>query len=249
MVNVDTVYQRVLAVANKEQRGYITPQEFNLFANQAQMDIFEQYFYDKNQLDRLPGNETEHSDMIDLLDEKLDRFQVIGSAVASGTDLPVTPIIHRLGSIFYQTGANEPIIECQKISQKQWSYIQAIPLAQPKESRPVYFTDGCVTTNNQEECFVQVWGHDPNTGVTNQLATGVTCNYIRRPTRVEWAYAVVNGYAQYNATRSRFFELHPSEETNLVLKILQLSGIVIKDPSLYQIAAQEEVKDIQQEKQ
>ena len=45
-VNIDTVYQRVLAIANKEQRGYITPQEFNLFANQAQMDIFEQYFYD-----------------------------------------------------------------------------------------------------------------------------------------------------------------------------------------------------------
>ena len=41
---VDTVYQRVLALANKEQRGYITPQEFNLFANHAQMDIFEQYF-------------------------------------------------------------------------------------------------------------------------------------------------------------------------------------------------------------
>jgi hypothetical protein len=45
MVNIDTVYQRVLAFANKEQRGYITPQEFNLFANQAQMEIFEQYFY------------------------------------------------------------------------------------------------------------------------------------------------------------------------------------------------------------
>ena len=43
MVNIDTIYQRVLAVANKEQRGYITPQEFNLFANQAQMDIL--YLY------------------------------------------------------------------------------------------------------------------------------------------------------------------------------------------------------------
>ena len=46
MVNVDTVYQTVQALANKEQRGYLTPQEFNLFAIQAQNDIFEQYFYD-----------------------------------------------------------------------------------------------------------------------------------------------------------------------------------------------------------
>ena len=44
MVNVDTVYQRVLALANKEQRGYITPQEFNLFANQAQMDNLSSIF-------------------------------------------------------------------------------------------------------------------------------------------------------------------------------------------------------------
>ena len=47
-VSVDTVYQRVLALANKEQRGYITPQEYNLLANQAQMAIFESYFYHKN---------------------------------------------------------------------------------------------------------------------------------------------------------------------------------------------------------
>ena len=44
MVNVDTVYQKVLALANKEQRGYITPQEFNLMANKAQLEIFDSYF-------------------------------------------------------------------------------------------------------------------------------------------------------------------------------------------------------------
>ena len=41
-ISIDTVYQRVLAAANKEQRGYITPLEFNLMANQAQLSIFEQ---------------------------------------------------------------------------------------------------------------------------------------------------------------------------------------------------------------
>ena len=61
MVNIDTVYQRVLAIANKEQRGYITPQEFNLYANQAQMDIFEQYFYDLSQYNRVPGNDSTYS--------------------------------------------------------------------------------------------------------------------------------------------------------------------------------------------
>ena len=50
MVNIDTVYQKVLMIANKEQRGYITPQEFNLFANLAQSEIVEQYFYDHSKI-------------------------------------------------------------------------------------------------------------------------------------------------------------------------------------------------------
>jgi len=81
MVNINTVYQRVLAIANKEQRGYITPQEFNLFANQAQLDIFEQYFYDLNQFQLIPGNDTTHADMIDLLNEKIDIFERFRAAI------------------------------------------------------------------------------------------------------------------------------------------------------------------------
>jgi len=75
MVSVDTVYQRVLAIANKEQRGYITPQEFNLLANQAQMVIFDQYFYDIKQLETTPGNETEYSDTMKTLNEKISIFK------------------------------------------------------------------------------------------------------------------------------------------------------------------------------
>ena len=80
-VNIDTVYQRVLALANKEQRGYITPQEFNLFANHAQMEIFEQYFYDLNQFRRIPGNNTVYSDMINNLEEKITKATGIKKVV------------------------------------------------------------------------------------------------------------------------------------------------------------------------
>ena len=44
------------------------------------------------------------------------------------------------------------------------------------------------------------------------------------------------------------FELHPSEEANIVIKDITINGVIIKDPSLYQISSQEEIKDLQQEK-
>ncbi len=74
-VSVDTVYQKVLGILNKEQRGYVTAQEFNLFANQAQLDLFEQYFYDINQFGRIPGNSTKYSDMLNMLDKKISPFK------------------------------------------------------------------------------------------------------------------------------------------------------------------------------
>ena len=118
-VNINTVYQTVLAVANKEQRGYITPQEFNLFANQAQMDIFEQYFYDINQFGRIPGNDTEYSDMLNILNEKINLFATSAecddftSTLTNGTafKLPNTSTdFYRLGTVKFgsltATGAN-----------------------------------------------------------------------------------------------------------------------------------------------
>ncbi len=235
MVNIDTVYQRVLAVANKEQRGYITPQEFNLFANQAQLDIFEQYFYDLNQFRRTPGNDTMHADMVDILEEKISFFEVtatlggpIGGA-ANVANLNVLDRFYRLSNV----RRNNLILE--SVSRKDFRHLPNSPLAAPTATRPIYMVD---TVNNTIQVAGRTFGN-------------LHIDYIRRPDRVEWAYTVVNGYAQFNGATppTAHFELHPSEETNLVLKILQLSCIVMKDANLYQIAAQEEVKDIQQEKQ
>ena len=106
-VSIDTVYQRVLAIANKEQRGYVTPQEFNILANQAQMDIFEQYFYDKNQFLRQPGNDTTYSDMIDLLDEKIDIFEKYRQTVVLGSNgIATMPDYYRMGELYTNACGN-----------------------------------------------------------------------------------------------------------------------------------------------
>jgi len=59
-INVNTVYTTVLSILNKEQRGYITPDEFNKLATQVQLEIFENYFEDYNQLLRIPQTDTEY---------------------------------------------------------------------------------------------------------------------------------------------------------------------------------------------
>ena len=45
---INTVRNTVLSVLNKNNYGYLSPSDFNLFAKQAQLDLFESYFYQYN---------------------------------------------------------------------------------------------------------------------------------------------------------------------------------------------------------
>jgi len=65
---------------------------------------------------------------------------------------------------------------------------------------------------------------------------------------VTWSSQTVVGNALYNASASTDFELHDSEETNLVLKILLYAGVSIKDPNIAQLADAKETKKLTQEK-
>ena len=46
---INSVRNTVLAIINKNNYGYISPSDFNLFAKQAQLDLFDEYFINYNQ--------------------------------------------------------------------------------------------------------------------------------------------------------------------------------------------------------
>jgi len=234
MVSIDTVYQRVLAIVNKEQRGYVTPLEFNLLANQAQMEIFEQYFYDLDQFKRRATDDGTMSDTIELIKRKLSFFTTV-EQVVNGRIFPEN---YRTGKVFVGTGND--VFEAKKLD----TYVDVTRIFNSRFHReglrenPIYTE----STVSGEDIIV---ANDSGIGLGPAL---VRVEIIRKPTKVEWGYDVVNERAMYNVARSADFELHDSEETNLVLKILELSGIIVNKPGLVQIADQEQIKKIQQEK-
>ena len=46
---INSVRNTVLAIINKNNYGYLSPNDFNLFAKQAQLDLFDEYFFQYNQ--------------------------------------------------------------------------------------------------------------------------------------------------------------------------------------------------------
>ena len=230
MVNIDTVYQTVLALANKEQRGYITPQEFNLFANHAQKEIFEQYFYDKNRVTKIPGNQTEFSDLDRLLDEKIQVFQrgpTLLTKVGNVHKYPASgDLLWRLGTVAVNG------VEVSEVDHKIAISLQNSPLLKPTALNPIYVrkTDG-----------IQLSPRTPNCEVT----------YVAAPSRVSWGYFVVGGKALYDSSvnKTTHFQFHPAEESELVYKILKLAGVSMAKLDVMRAGQIQEQSQQQQEKQ
>tara|TARA_R100001463_G_scaffold1192_5_gene5119 strand:- start:1333 stop:2040 length:708 start_codon:yes stop_codon:yes gene_type:complete len=232
-VDVNTVYSRVLAIMNKEQRGYVTPQEFNIYANQAQMDIFEQYFYDLNQFLRLPGNSTGHADMVDLLNEKIGIFTKTAALVYGSSSFNKPTDIYRLTAIEYNG------VIADRLTRKEYLQVNKSPLTKPSDSFPVYTE----LANGYD-----VQGDDEFTGSDQSGDPKVNIEYIKRPAAVSWSGTEVSGSLLYNSTNSIHFELHDSEETEIIMKILELAGIAIKQIDIANFAGSEEIKKVQLEK-
>lgn len=383
-VNINTVYKAVLAIANKEQRGYITPQEFNILANQAQMDLFEQYFYDISQFQKRKGNSTEHSDMLHILEEKLAPFrindeQLVGKNVfldnfttditgfaatsgstANGTvthDLPAAANNYNGGLKILQSAngvgitaeitnfvtlsankkyrfkynisdisitepdkfeiillepgnTNEFIVEARDVQLgfNEFTFIadntglydlQLVNGDTNNSSRFITFSsielnevDDTTLGNGSDEVYRmgnihwksssathptrvdEITSHEatlynssslgrPTSSNPAYVRSGsntitiyptpsstdtITHDYIKVPATVEWAYNVIQNKPIFKSSGSTDFELHRSEEVNLVNRILVLAGLAIEDPGLFQAAGSEEIKDIQQEK-
>ena len=242
MVEINVVYQKVLAIANKEQRGYITPQEFNLFADQAQMDIFEQYFYDLDQRQRSDGNESDYADIVTNIEEKLslfEQFNIPGGININGNVL--LPSMYRLVSVSFDYNGNGIFNVADEVQINELNKYKNSPLASPTATCPVYCRFNNLGGPNGSIALHPI--PDP-IGICH-------LNFIKRPLQPKWTYLIspTTNSALFNSGNHVDFQLHKSEENNLVIKILQLAGISLKDYTLAQATSQKEVATIQQQKQ
>ena len=74
---INSVRNTVQGVLNKNNYGYISPQDFNLYAKQAQMEIFEEYFTAYNKVINMENGRvagTDYADIEQPLAEVLEYF-------------------------------------------------------------------------------------------------------------------------------------------------------------------------------
>ena len=234
-INVDTVYKTVLLILNKEQRGYLTPDEFNKIATQVQLEIFEKYFEDLNQQLRVPENDSEYGNRVKNVNKKLEIFKTIETlTTASGTNPFTLPSSsYKLGTVIYKDE-----IELQKVQRNEFLLVNKSSLTKPTTSSPIYIS---------EETKLYVY---PNTIIT---PSDISISYTRKPKDVVWGYTVGTlGQFLYDclttSPTSVDFELHESEQTDVILDILMYAGVIVRDQQIIQVAAAKAQQDEVNEK-
>ena len=102
-VNVNTVYRTVLLILNKEQRGMLTPDEFNKVATQVQLQIFQEYFNTLGIQVRRPDNVTEYGDQIKNTNADISVFKEYGECSYSTADQSFTLPVSSGATVYTQS--------------------------------------------------------------------------------------------------------------------------------------------------
>lgn len=250
-VNINTVYQTVLYILNKEQRGYVTPAEFNSLAAQVQDEIFQSYFPDGNQVNRFnqnnSQNDTEFFNIFKNISYKLTPFveEVAFTKPLIDSDVftyPLTSIdglinktVYNIGDIISTyTGNSNTTSVTQLVSNSDYNKIIRSKLTAPTSKNPIVYTKP--SSSSPTTTTGPVLKIDP-------LPNSVLVNVLFKPTTPYWRFNTsTNSSYIYSSIDSVDFELDTSEQSDIVMKILMYCGVIINDPTVIQAAAQ----DVQQ---
>lgn len=229
---INEVRNTVLSIISKDNRGYITPFEFNLFAKQAQLEIFEQYIYSYSNAivkenARLHGEG--YADIPKKISDVLDTFFIKASLTYTGSEFTPPTDYYFVDKLIYNNS-----VEIEEVSHRKILNLISSNLTAPTVAYPVYTLD-----NNGFNVY------------PTSITSNVQIDYIRYPLDPKWTYIATSATDSDplfypSAPDYQDFELPKSDFSNLVIKILQYSGVSIREADVIKAAKSEELQDAQQ---
>ena len=220
MINVDRVRDTVLKLLNKEERGRITPQEFNRLGNLAQLTIFEKTFEEEARQSSTRRFDAK-KDM--NIREKIDVFKTYATVTGSANNFTLPSDLYRLETVNVTVGSETYTASLVPTDKLQYLVNSSKEMITADSPRYVRLADTSGSGN------IQLY---PAT-----ITSGVGIYYIKQPAAPVWGSDSFNGTAKYNPMKSTHFELHPSEEYELIKRILFYAGVTVREPEIIQAAA------------
>ena len=227
---IDLIYNTLLTIINKENQGYVSPTEFNILSNLVQTEIYRGYFEDEN-MDKNKENRglinNGYANLSFNQRQRIQEFASIATVAQSNSQftLPTDLYFIEEHGVTANAPASSNMSIITEVERNQITYLNRSS-ARPTDIYPVY------------ERYPNSLRVSPNT------ITGIEVRYIRTPKVPNWTYVTLpSGDAMYNPADPAFvdFELHESEFSNIVLRMLSYFGLNLRENEVVQIA--ETLKD------
>lgn len=245
---INSVRNTVLAILNKNNYGYVSPSDFNLYAKQSQLEIFEEYFSQYNKainMENARTSGTSYADLKKALEEAIEVFSQTSTLtqVAPGSNRFFLPSLTTTGFEYFLINkvlcydASGPTRvfkgEAEKVNHSQITMLVNSLLTTPTEQYPAYVQEGGIMTVYPS---------------TINLPSEVDAQYFRYPKDPKWTYiTLASGEPVFDQSQPDYqdFEVPLEDEYKLVSKILQYAGMSIREIAAVQFGGVEEQKQSQ----
>lgn len=233
---INEVYTLVKALLNKSNFGYLPPADFNLLAQNAQLEEFFKLFEDHNNLVNMANAgmlNSGHSDMLKVIAEEIDNFTTTSTlAQVSGNTFTIPSDAYMLNKILRNdSGADYTNREMERVEQSKITMLENSDLVSPTEEYPCYTMAGTVLTAYP---------------TTLNQAGDVVAVYVRFPLAPKWTFSTLaNGEAVFNQSQGDYqdFELSEDHFPMLTYRILKQAGLEIREQEVVQYAMGEKLME------
>jgi hypothetical protein len=227
---IDRVYQTVKMLANSEVRGNMKPADFDKALYKVMLEKYEEYPFELtkyiNRQNRgLVGNGVQN--VTAIIRAKMQHF-LTSATLAFDNDkftLPDNLVYLDTEAVFYNNSSKVSL--CKDAS--EFNHLRQFKHTQPSIKYPIGF---------KIENTIEI--------LPDTIQDKVKVYYLRKPLIPKWTYTVFQGVEMFNPDASDFqdIDMHPSEEDDIVDRLLVKLGINLKEQDL-QVAGNNE--DVQEE--
>ena len=244
-MTIDEIYRLVQTFANKEQRGFITPSDFNLLAKQAELELVNKrlaILQEKSQAKKISGV-MEESLTPEMAEQDLapflisDIFSVSSSTISSGyseAEVELDSDVVLIKEVFILPDESFGInshIPLEIVKPEDINKVLRSSLVKPSMDFPIGLISGSTLNRNLK---IKVFPDD---------IKRVMIYYYHIPSSSpNWNYVTIAGKPVHDPSNSTQFRLPSRVHGEIVVKILEYLGVNLREAQLVQYAQANEIK-------
>lgn len=186
---INTVYKTVLSLLNKNMYGYVSPADFNLYAKQAQLEIFTDLFANYNKqvnLENIRRSGEGYANISQKIAEDIEAFSVTNFLTRSSLNLYSLPSLATTNDVPYMIG--KILAYCSLATSGTNTSVSANNLVNSGASFLSTVQVGYVVINTTSNAYAKVTGINSNTSIalsSNIFTAGSTGYLIYKPFEAE----------------------------------------------------------------